>query len=415
MMDTQQKNGHRTKVLLVGYSGANNTGAEALLLADIEDMRAVFGPEVLITVPTINPANLRRYVQEGPDLRIAPMPTVFFAALRKLVAENDLVFLVEGSTYMDTWTSALLWCYLWATHCAHELHKPCVAYAVDAGEIKSELNRRLVRSQASETELIVTRSAAAAERLRGWGVTAPIETTADNAFTFLPDPADAGLFDRLWPEAGAHVMGLALVDFYLFPVVMRPWGPKEDRYKWPYYFSLPPEERQASDDLAAAYAALADHLVREHGVSIALICMEELDERIARKVQARMACADRSRIFSSREYNASKMTSILRGLDFLVTARYHACVLSMAAQVPQIAVGHDLRLKSIYAELGMQDLFVDVRSPGRDVQLMANLDRVLADPAPARAALRRGYEEHLNQARCNRQILQEFARAQGRG
>ena len=26
------------------------------------------------------------------------------------------------------------------------------------------------------------------------------------------------------------------------------------------------------------------------------------------------------------------MVSILRGLDFLVTARYHACVLSMAAQ-----------------------------------------------------------------------------------
>ena len=153
----------------------------------------------------------------------------------------------------------------------------------------------------------------------------------------------------------------------------------------------------------------------EHGVSVALICMEELDERMARKVHSRMACADRARIFSSREYAASKMTSILRGLDFLVTARYHACVLSMAAQVPQIAVGHDLRLKSIYAELGLQDLFVDARSPDRDAQLRANLDRVLADPEPVRAALRRGYEEHLNKARSNRELLREFARAQGRG
>jgi polysaccharide pyruvyl transferase WcaK-like protein len=414
-MDTQRTDRSGPKVLLVGYSGANNTGAEALLLADIEDMRAVFGPEVRITIPTINPANLRRYVQEGPDLRIAPMPTVFFAALREFVKESDFVFLVEGSTYMDTWTSALLWAYLWATHWADEFDKPCAAYAVDAGQIKSGLNRRLVRSQASETDLIITRAAAAAERLRSWGVTAPIEVTADNAFTFVPDPADAGLFDRLWPEAGDRVMGLALVDFYLFPVVMRPWGPKEDCYRWPYYYSLPPAERRAAEELAGSYAALADHLVTEHGVSVALICMEELDERMARKVQSRMACADRARIFSSREYAASKMTSILRGLDFLVTARYHACVLSMAAQVPQIAVGHDLRLKSIYAELGLQDMYVDARAPDRDAQLRANLDRVLADPEPVRAALRRGYEEHLNKARSNRELLREFARAQGRG
>ncbi len=288
-----------------------------------------------------------------------------------------------------------------------------MAYAVDAGEIKSALNRRLVRSEASKTDLIVARARAAAERLRGWGVTAPIEVTADNAFTFVPDPADAGLFDRVWPEAGPRVMGLALVDFYLFPAVMRLWGPKEDCYKWPYYFSRDSEHCRGSEELANSYAALADHLVRDHGVSVALICMEQLDERMARKVHARMACADRARIFSSGEYNASKMTSILRSLDFLVTSRYHACVLSMAAQVPQVAVGHDLRLKSIYAELGLADLFVDAHSPTRDADLRANLDRVLADPEPVREALRRGYEDHLNKARRNRQLLREFVAAQG--
>ena len=52
-MDTQRTDDPGTKVLLVGYSGANNTGAEALLLADIEDMRAVFGPEVRITIPRL--------------------------------------------------------------------------------------------------------------------------------------------------------------------------------------------------------------------------------------------------------------------------------------------------------------------------------------------------------------------------
>jgi hypothetical protein len=58
---------------------------------------------------------------------------------------------------------------------------------------------------------------------------------------------------------------------------------------------------------------------------------------------------------------------------------------------------------------------VDAHLPGRDAQLRANLDHVLADPEPVRAALRRGYAEHLNKARCNRRLLREFARSGGRG
>ncbi|HEX8919724.1 MAG TPA: polysaccharide pyruvyl transferase family protein, partial [Chloroflexota bacterium] len=158
------------KALLVGYNGANNTGAEALLLADIEDIRAVLGPDAVITVPTLNEANLRRYVAEGPTLRIAPIPTVYFLALRRLVRDSDLLVLVEGSTYMDTWGHALLWAFLWATRCAHAMGKSCLAYAVDAGRL-SALDRYLVRREASKTDLIVTRSRAAAGRLRSWGVT----------------------------------------------------------------------------------------------------------------------------------------------------------------------------------------------------------------------------------------------------
>ena len=59
------------RVLMLGYNGANNTGAEALLLADIEDVRAVLGPQAVITIPSLNPPNLRRYVKETPNLRIA--------------------------------------------------------------------------------------------------------------------------------------------------------------------------------------------------------------------------------------------------------------------------------------------------------------------------------------------------------
>jgi choline dehydrogenase-like flavoprotein len=70
------------RVLLIGYSGANNTGAEALLLADIADVRAVFGPAAPITIPALDPANLRRYVRDEPNVRIERLPTIFFRAVR---------------------------------------------------------------------------------------------------------------------------------------------------------------------------------------------------------------------------------------------------------------------------------------------------------------------------------------------
>ena len=90
--------------LLVGYNGANNTGAEALLQADIADLRAVLGPDAHMTVPTLNAANLRRYLQEVPRLRSPRSRRSSLPPSGRLVREHDLVLLVEGSAYMDTWT-----------------------------------------------------------------------------------------------------------------------------------------------------------------------------------------------------------------------------------------------------------------------------------------------------------------------
>ena len=43
------------RIVLIGYNGANNTGAEALLLSDLADVRSVFGPRAPITIPALEP------------------------------------------------------------------------------------------------------------------------------------------------------------------------------------------------------------------------------------------------------------------------------------------------------------------------------------------------------------------------
>jgi polysaccharide pyruvyl transferase WcaK-like protein len=404
--------GGEPRVLLIGYNGANNTGAEALLLTDLEDLRSVLGPGARFTVPTLNEANLRRYLRESASLRIAPIPTVFVMAIDSLVRDHDLVVLVEGSAYMDTWTSVLLWYFLWATACARRRGKACLAYAVDAGSM-SPFNQRLTRRVASTTDLILARSRDAAERLRSWGVTAPIVSTADNAFNFRPDPNDANWLLREWPEAEPGVVGLAPVDFHRWPVVVRPWGRRDDCYRWPYYFTRSLDRRRASAELAAGYSALVDRLV-ERGKHVALIAMEELDEPFAVEIHRRLAVPGMARVFSAREHDASKMTVLLRALDLLVTSRYHACVLSLAGHVPQVAVGHDLRLETIYRELGLApEYFVRAGDADALTTLEDRVGRLLDDPTLQTGVLRSGYVQHLGEARRNRELLRSFLAERG--
>jgi polysaccharide pyruvyl transferase WcaK-like protein len=205
------------------------------------------------------------------------------------------------------------------------------------------------------------------------------------------------------------------VNFHLFPVGLRPFARKADRYQWPYAFSRSRERSRAAAALASAYAELADWIVDEHGRSVALLCMEELDGPFAAAVQGKMRHGDRTRIFSSRDYNASQMAGLLRSLDLLVTARYHAAVLSLAAAVPQVAVGHDLRLRSLYDELGLSDLFVDARSPDLVEILKGPIRRLLAEPASMRVTLQQKHEELLARAKRNRKHLGAFFSRRGWG
>jgi len=405
----------KVKVLLVGYNGANNTGSEARLISIINDVRKVLGPDVFITIPTLNEKNLRRYIKETSNLKIVPIPSIFFFAVKKLVKDHDLVLLVEGSCYMDTWTSALLWAFLWTTRCAHSFKTPCIAYSVDAGDLSS-LNKVLVKNEASKTDLIIARTELAADRLKKLGVTAPIKHTADNAFIFQKDVEDGTVLKDVWakkslPQSGAGVVGFAVVDFYLWPVVIRPWGRSRDLYKWPYYFSRSKKRSQESDELAGRWAAAADRVVEKHKKNVALICMEELDEPFACSVLGKMQHSKNAPIFSSREFNASQMTGILQSLELLVTSRYHASVLSLEAAVPQIAVAHDPRLIGLYRELKMDKYLYDYRTGKSDKkwdEIGKHMDELIQNPEEIKKKLKHSYKEHLICAKKNQQLLRDF-------
>jgi hypothetical protein len=71
----------------------------------------------------------------------------------------------------------------------------------------------------------------------------------------------------------------------------------------------------------------------------------------------------------------------------------------------------------MYQELGLaKDLFVKGgASPEVFAAVGERVDRLLADPAPVRAALRCGYQVHAAAARRNRELLRGFALRHGWG
>ncbi|HLN88746.1 MAG TPA: polysaccharide pyruvyl transferase family protein [Candidatus Binatia bacterium] len=400
----------KPRILLVGYNGANNTGAEAKLLVCIDEVRQVVGPDACITVPTLNEANIRRYLQESPNLKIKPVrPSVFFYDIRKYVKQNDLIMLVEGSTYMDTWGAALLWYYLLATRYAHSMNKPCIGYSVDAGTA-SRFNRWMIRREASKTNLILSRTEEAAERLRELQVKAPIEVTADNAFAFQPKSQDNNLLKHVWPEA-SHVAGMAAEDIYIWPVQIRLWGKKKNCYRWPYYYQHSSTCQQKSELLADVLAFQADEIIEKYDKDVALLSMEGLDTAFTTKIQQHMKHADRTRVFSSIQYNASQMASILRSLDVLVTSRYHAGVLSLANYVPQTAIGHDLRIKDLYTDLEVPELFVDHENPDRYKLLSDNVEAIFNQYNAIKGKLQRGYARYQAREKRNVELFRAFLEA----
>jgi hypothetical protein len=180
---------------------------------------------------------------------------------------------------MDTWTSPLLWAFLWTTKCAHSLNIPCIAYSVDTGDL-SYLNKYLVKREASKTNLIITRTSYAAEKLRKIGVTAPIKHTADSAFTFPLEFEDYNIIHKIWNQEKSskttNIVGIAIIDFNLWPVIIRPWGSRKNLYKWPYCFSRSAKRMRATNDLAYKWAAEADRIIKTYQKKIIFIYRKNL-------------------------------------------------------------------------------------------------------------------------------------------
>ena len=347
--------GQKLKVLLVGYNGARNTGADARVVALVDQLIEEFGNDrIEITVMTLNPENVKGYFPES--VNIFPFSTFFCWPLFRVASAHHMAILCEGSTLTHTFADALSMFFCQAAGIMKRQGKPCVAYGSDVTPLQPRL-RRLTQKMCSDV-LFIARSKPSLEALKDMGLQCIPGT--DTAWTFqVPDRYDLGremLMQQGW-DGKRKLIGVAVINPFCWPV--RPsllkWfkafltGERNLQYDKMFFFSDSESRRESYRRYLSEIASAIKAYKENNDAFVAIIGMEKLDADACRNFRQMMD--DDCAVVTSLETPVFQMTSVLHCLDILVTSRYHAAVLSMLKGMPIVAVSMDNRLDGLCCDV----------------------------------------------------------------
>ncbi len=344
-------------ILLVGYNGAGNTGADVRVSEIVRQIRERFDKDQAeISIMTLDEESVRCYFDE--DIRLLPFNTIFFTNVFKACCASQAVILCEGSTLKSKFANALTLYFCEAAGIMKNQHKPCIAYGSEAGEMDAFLERT-VKKLCKETYFIA-RTRNSLDRIQKLGLQGHLGT--DAAWEFDSSSCTQWAFGQLqqsgW-NGSSPLLGIAPVNPFWWPVKpslirwlkARITGDHSLQFQLWYFFSWSKKRKQQFDAYLDAIAAAVNDFAAKHSCHVVLLGMERLDKDACGRLKARLSMP--ASVFLSSDHNGFQMAAVLRQLSLLITSRYHAEVLSMDAKVPCIAVSMDERLDNLMQEMDM--------------------------------------------------------------
>jgi len=377
------KAGEPLKVLLAGYSGTRNTGADVRVEEMVRQFRHIFGDEWIdLSLLSIDPEMSRGYFRTVKQLHL---PQLFPKFLFDSVHEQHMVIACEGSMFKSKFANALATMMVGSLGLALAEHKIAVGYGGEAGKMDESL-QNLVREYC-QGALIIARNTESQRVLGDLGVASRPGT--DTAWTF--EPADTSVGEQLLRDAGwdgeAPVLALCPINPFWWPV--RPdvtraasraltGAHKEAHYSSVYFHNSGSEvdEKQTRYLTAIADAVLA--FQKEQKVFPILVGMEKLDRKAAEALRPMLG--GKTPLFISDEHDMYEMVSVLRRCSMLVSSRYHAIVTSMPGGVASAGITMDERIRNLMKDRGTPDLALEVDDPKLAENLLTVLKRLHAEP-----------------------------------
>ena len=367
-------------MLLVGYNGARNTGADARVVALTRQLEQAFQAEqVELTVMTLDTENVKGYFSKA--IRLYKFTTMFFLSLLRATSRSHVAVLCEGSTLTRTFADALCVFYCEAAGIMRRQGKPCIAYGSEVGHVDGWL-AKLSRDMCRDTYFMV-RTEASLHNLKALGLQGHVGT--DTAWTFQSPEGETEALHQLktngW-DGKKPLMGVAVINPFSWPVRPSLWrwvkaaltGNHTQQYDKMYFFSDSEQRRQKFQHYLTEMASAVNHYQQEHDAFVVIVGMEKLDAEACRLFEQKIHGPHA--LFTPLTCNVFLTTGLLRQLSLLVTSRYHAAVLSMESRIPIIAVSFDARLDGVIHETELdQDFLFHVDDPQLGQHVIAALHK----------------------------------------
>ena len=370
------------RILLAGYSGACNTGADLRTGEIVRQLRAEFAADGLelgvlamgtSPLPDWGPVAIERIEGYPPD------------AVHDLCQRYDAVVVCEGSLFTSTFSDSLAMLYTAFLGMARAMGKPAVAWGAEADRMSPAVEA-FVRAHAAEA-LLIARNPPSHYRLTALGLAAELGT--DTGWTYRPahpEAATPALHALGW-DGVADVIVLAPTNPFRWPLVADPArallaslsGQPEPDHCQGIMFFQPAEiaARRCAAFLDSLAAATHDHMARRpRGAFPVVVGMEANDRAACEGLAERLGAAEP---LVADTVDPDLLVAILRSASLLVSARYHAVVLSMAAGVPAVGLAYDQRLPALLDEAGHAEFALRVDEPDLASALVERLDHLAGD------------------------------------
>lgn len=362
---------------ILAYCGTNNTGAEARVNEIANHLINEFGNTLRVRIFTLDKLKTKRYIKNN-NIEILESHPVNIIKNSLLISQSHINILAEGSTFDNTFSDILLWCYLYFVDLSNRLGVYTVAYAVDAGKI-NEYNKAFCAQIANKIDLIMLRTGNSKRILNEIGVNKTCHVTADTAFSL--EPASDEWYQKFCLkqkiDSSRPVIIISYRNFYCWPVKIDIFkyfsGNRNDQCIDILYYSYDLDEKKKLEMHRCAFAEYADDCYKKYNAQIILLAMESSDNLEVQNISKLMKSP--SYVVLSDEYNAREIASIIKHSTFIVTARYHALIFALLTLKPFILLSIDQRTEGIFKELNViSDYVINYY----DVQLREKLIKLTA-------------------------------------